>query len=141
MEPTPLIETRTAIHSVNPDGIVISICKPGAEQTLEDARENIQAVISLSPEKGVRLFTDYTGLKSNTAECQEYYAGEEVARYFTACAILSDSMIGKVIDNFFMGINKPKTPTIIFTKREKAMDWLVTFSSMTESSPKYSTGA
>ena len=45
-----------------------------------------------------------------------------------ATALLTSSPVSKTIGNFFMGLNKPLSPTRLFTNSDKAIQWLHTFS-------------
>jgi len=72
----------------------------------------------------VLIFCDYTDIKSQTRECRQYYAGKETADRLIACAILTGSRFGKVIGNFYMGLNKLTIPTRLFTDEAEGLKWL-----------------
>ena len=57
-----------------------------------------------------------------------YYANERTASIQRATALLIDSPVSRVIANFFMGLNRPLSPTQMFTDETEAMRWLRTFS-------------
>lgn len=121
------IETRTLRIRLGDDGIVRSNPIPGAEMTLTDAREGNEAIRRISKGRKRPLLCDYTGIKSQTRECRAYYAGKETAQATSACAILANSTISRVIGSFYLGLNKPVTPTKIFTSKQEALEWLKGF--------------
>jgi len=106
------------------DGIVHAVTKPGAEMTLADAREQIAAIGKIGRGKGLPLLVDFKNIKSQDRGARTYFAGEEAAKAVTACAILLSSPLSRVIGNFYMGLNKPVTPTKLFTSESKAIEWL-----------------
>ncbi len=57
-----------------------------------------------------------------------YYANERTASIQRATALLIDSPVSRVIANFFMGLNRPLSPTRVFTEQTQAIRWLQTFS-------------
>jgi hypothetical protein len=60
-------------------------------------------------------------------DAREYYSSEEAAQVVCACAGITNSLIGRVIGNFFIGFNRPPTPGRIFNSEEDAVKWLKTF--------------
>lgn len=63
-------------------------------------------------------------MKHITREAREYLASEEGCQKIKSCAILTDSILTKVIANFFLQINKPLVPSKLFTNEESARKWL-----------------
>ena len=90
-----------------------------------DAQERIRD--SLNKEK-TRVLIDMTAVSEIAKEARDYFAGERTASIQRATALLTNSPVSKVIGNFFMGLNKPKSPTKMFTDPQKAIRWLQTFS-------------
>ena len=109
------------------DGLVHAVAKPGAEMTLADAREEIAVIGKIGRGKGLPLLVDFKNLQSQDRGARTYFAGEETAKAVTACAILISSPLSRVIGNFYMGLNKPVTPTKLFTSESEAIDWLKEF--------------
>jgi len=106
------------------DGIVHVVTKPGAEQTLADARDQIAAIGRIGRGKGLPVLVDFKNLKSQDRGARTYFAGKETAEAVTACAILISSPLSRVIGNFYMGLNKPVAPTKLFTSESDAIEWL-----------------
>ncbi len=67
-------------------------------------------------------------IKSISREARMYYANERTASIQRATALLVDSPVSRVIANFFLGLNRPLSPTRMFTHQTQAILWLQTFS-------------
>ncbi len=91
-----------------------------------DAQERIRD--SLNKEK-TRVLIDVTAVTEISKEARDYFANERTASIQRATAMLTRSPVSRVIGNFFMGLNKPISPTRLFTDPQKAIKWLQTFSS------------
>lgn len=122
-----IITTRTLKIWLGDDGIMRSNPLANAEMTLADAKEANEIIWKLSANKKRPLFCDYSGIRSQDAECRDYYASEETAAVTLVCAILVGSPVSKIIGNFYMGLNKPATPTRLFTSQDSAIAWLKGF--------------
>ena len=61
-------------------------------------------------------------------EARDYFANERTAAIQRATALLTNSPVSRVIGNFFMGLNKPISPTKLFTDPQRAIEWLQPFS-------------
>ncbi len=100
-------------------------------QTEELAKENIDAQErirdSLNKEK-TRVLIDMTAVTEISKEARDYFANERTASIQRATALLVSSPVSRTIGNFFMGLNKPISPTRLFTDPNKAIRWLHTFS-------------
>jgi len=98
------ITTRTAQISLREDGLIQTVLNlPKGRESLADAQANIAAVTRLSPEKRRPLLVS------------------------SARALLIESLVGQVIANFFISLNKPTVPTRLFTSEVEAVAWLKTF--------------
>ncbi len=111
------------------NGIIIATFDDGAEIDLEDARGCTQAMVQVSGGKPAPLLVDFTGLKSQTKQCRDYFAREPShTKTYLAVAILVTSPLSRIVANFFLGINKPIRPTRLFEDREAAVAWLRNYS-------------
>ena len=100
-------------------------------QTLRSAEENIDAQErmrdALNRQK-TRVLIDMRQTTKIAREARQYYAGERTASIQRATALLvSSSSVSVVIANFFMGFNKPVSPTRLFTETSPAVAWLTGF--------------
>ena len=59
-----------------------------------------------------------------TREARAYYAGGRTASIQRVTALLVSSPLSATIANFFMGLNKPVSPTRMFHDPGKAIAWL-----------------
>lgn len=57
-------------------------------------------------------------------EARKFAASEEGQEFTLANAVLIDNLGVKLMFNFFIKINKPKTPTKAFKTRDQAIKWL-----------------
>ncbi len=94
---------------------------------LEDARENVEVVKKLGNGKLIPVLVDIREAKGGSKECRAYFASEEAAKIQSACALLVASPLSRLIGNFFIGLNKTKFPTKLFSDEDEAMDWLKKF--------------
>ena len=96
-----------------------------AEENI-DAQERIRD--RMNKEK-TRVLIDMTGVREISKDARDYFANERTASIQRATALLIGSPISRVIGNFFMGLNKPISPTKLFTDPKKAVQWLQEFTS------------
>ena len=96
----------------------------GAKENI-DAQERIRDSLN---KKKTRVLVDMTELTEMSKEVRDYFANERTASVQRATALLIVSPVNRVIGNFFMGLNKPISPTRLFTDPQKAIEWLQTFS-------------
>ena len=122
-----IIETRTVKCWIEQDDIIKVVENQGSEQTLEDAKLNIEAIQRLAKGKKYPLLIDFRGIKSMNREAREYYSGEEGAKSVIAVALVISSSVSKIIANFLTKITRSKTPTRLFTTEEEAIKWLKGF--------------
>ncbi len=100
-------------------------------QTLQTAKENIDAQERTRDALGkemTRVLVDMRQTTRITREARTYYAGERVASIQRATALLVSSPLSATVANFFMGLNKPLSPTRMFTKADEAIAWLQSYS-------------
>ena len=90
-----------------------------------DAQERIRN--SMNKEK-TRVIIDMSAVFEISKEARDYFANEKTASIQRATALLIGSAVSRIIGNFFLGLNKPITPTRLFTDPEEAIKWLHTFS-------------
>ncbi len=103
----------------------------GDQVSEELAKENVDAqerVRDMVKKTQTRVLVDMTAVTEISKEARDYFANERTASIQRATALLISSPVGRVIGNFFMGLNKPISPTRLFTDPQKAIQWLQTFS-------------
>lgn len=96
----------------------------GAEMNLDDARENVAACFELAGERRTPVLVDMRGVRRQTREAREYFAGPEAARMTGPVALLVSSPVSRVLGNFFIRFAQP-SETALFTSVSAAVGWLV----------------
>ena len=73
-----------------------------------DAQERLRDSLS---KKQTRVLIDMTEVTEISKEARDYFANERPAAIQRATALLTKSPVSRVIGNFFLGLNKPLSPT------------------------------
>lgn len=117
---------RVAKVWLGTDGIVRIIHVPGAEVTLDDAKETMAAYLKINRGKSRPLFVDTKTMRSLARGARQYYAGEQAARVASAAAIIVDTPVSMVLGNFYLGVSNPHLPSRLFTAEaeDEALQWL-----------------
>lgn len=100
------------------------------QKTEQHAKENIDAqerIRDSLKKKKIRVLIDMTAVSEISKEARDYFANERTGSIQRATALLIGSPVSRVIGNFFMGLNKPIHPAMLFTDPQKAIEWLQTF--------------
>ena len=105
----------------------IVFCIALGNQTLEHARENIAILTIYNDGKRKPLLLDFSNMQSQTREAREYYASDETNKAVSSVAVVTNTLIGNLIGNFFIGLNKSIFPIKLFTDITEAKQWLVPF--------------
>lgn len=118
-----LIDTMSATHIIEDDILYITI-KPDAVIELEDMEENIRLRREIQHEKPILVLLDIRNLAEISKEARKYGAEDKVTKLNIAMAVITGNLTTKLIANFFIKFNKPKTPTRMFSSYENAVTWL-----------------
>lgn len=86
-------------------------------------------------EKRLKLFSgfnytvlaDYALVIETSKEARDFFASTEANKYMKALAIVTDSMVGNMIFNFFVLLSRPTIPTKLFKNKDEALFWLKKF--------------
>lgn len=106
------------------DGILFTDNPPGVHVTVEDAREITRIFQGLAPD-GAPLCVNLDNGSSQDRAVRDYFANDPIhLQTYSACALLVGGAASKILANFFMGLNKPKRPTRLFTSHDRALEWL-----------------
>jgi hypothetical protein len=65
-------------------------------------------------------------MKSADKDARNYLA-KEGSSYTKGVAVMVDSPMSKIIGNIYLGLNKPTTPTRLFTDKNEAVEFLKQF--------------
>lgn len=95
-----------------------------------EARENIAAMARLRQARGIAragLLIDIRELRTITREARLEYTRANTAATLLAGALLTDSVVSRVIANFFIAFSRPNVPYRMFNAYDAALQWLATF--------------
>lgn len=106
---------------------MFGVFHPRAEVTGDDARINLRTCASLVPGRRVPVLVDLRLIRSQSAEARALFAGSDATAFTTAVALLIASPLSRVLGNFYLGFNRPQTPTRLFVTEAEAVEWLTTF--------------
>jgi hypothetical protein len=107
------------------DGVIHGAIEVGVAETLDDAKQNIAAIAQLAEGRRCPVIVDISKAKSVGREARRYYSGPECAETTTAVALVTGSLVGRAVGNFFLGLNKPSFPLRLFNSEEEALAWLM----------------
>ncbi len=122
-----VIETPTAKMWMGEEGVVRTVYKLGATETILGIRAGFDALKKLTAGEVSPVLLDIRGLKSTDQESRQFASSEELEVLKSATGILIGSPVSKVIGNLFLRLNKPQRPTRLFTSEAKAIEWLKGF--------------
>ena len=105
------------------DDILHFVYKKDVDIDLKAAKKIVDDRIALQNGVSYPAFCDFRGANSTTNDARDYLANEG-SSFLQGVAILMSSPIPKIIDNFYMVINKPRVPTRVFTDKESALNFL-----------------
>lgn len=97
---------------------------PGADVTLDDARENLSVSVELTDGRALPALIDLRHVRSQSADARALFAGPEATRVSSAVALVVGSPLTRVVGSFYLGFNRPEVPTRLFTSEEEAEAWL-----------------
>ena len=117
--------TTTARINLNAQGLLIVRVNDGAEQTLDDARENLAAAVSETGGKRRPLLIDIRTAKPLDADARHHYSGQTLVDRFSALALLVEaSPFGRMMGNVYLRVARPGIPTQLFSDETQATRWL-----------------
>lgn len=131
MDPTifedNIIENDFAIVHSREDGIVHITFKEGTEIDIDLQDQMLKVYIEICAGKKRPFLYSGIGEVSITKEGREYSKQLEDDFPATATAIIADNLAYRIIANFYLKVNKPKTPYKVFNDIDSAEVWLKTF--------------
>lgn len=122
-----IIEIETAILHRRKDGIIHITFKDQTELDLE-LQDTLVKLYNELAEGKKRLFL-FSAFSDVTVSKEARDRATELENVYPAIAtaIVADTIAYKLIANFFIKMNKPKTPYKVFTNSIKAELWLKSF--------------
>jgi hypothetical protein len=97
--------------------------------TLDQAKKIVDLRLNLIGDNSYPIMVDGRKVSSLDKESRNYFARPEAMQGVKAGAILIDSTFNRFLGNFFLKVTykKEKLPTMIFTDKKAAFDWLNKF--------------
>lgn len=121
------IETETATLFIK-DNIIHTIYKSESDVTIDDIEANFKIRNQLQQGKKMLVLADVSQVWQFSKKAREFSGSTALSNITTAMGIvIGYSMPVRILANFFMNFNKPKTPTKLFKTEEKALSWLESF--------------
>ncbi|MCD6017350.1 MAG: hypothetical protein K0S53_471 [Bacteroidetes bacterium] len=123
---TKVMDWASSTFWFDETGIVCSISKKSAPQTLTEVKEILATFRGMIGDKKICLLADATNSPESTKEVRDYVA-VEFPKFIKAIAILSDSSLGIMLANLFFKLKTQPYPTKMFNNEIEAKEWLQQF--------------
>jgi hypothetical protein len=115
--------TRTARIELVHDRIVVARIGD-QQQTLADARENLDACARLASPDRKPLLVDIRAARPLMPEVRHQYMGDRLDSFGAMGMLVRGSPLGRAMGNVYLKIARPAIPTRIFAQEPKALAWL-----------------
>lgn len=96
----------------------------GVEYDVKDVQEMREIYLKFSKGKPFAILLDATNNFIPTEEARVLLASREYAEKRVAAAFVTKTLANKIFGNFFIKVNKPFSPTKLFTEEGPAFEWL-----------------
>ncbi|MET0793993.1 MAG: hypothetical protein ABW061_20905 [Polyangiaceae bacterium] len=116
--------TQTGEVWLGDDGIIRIEIRNPREHTLEDAIECVGAVRRAGGGVGRPLMSRVAAPGPMTSEARAYYASAEAARAITALAMVTNSILGRIVANLLIGLNATPIPMRLFASENAGLIWI-----------------
>ncbi len=116
-------ELSTSTIWFDKDGILWSVSKNVPGQSLEESRKTLEEFVKVTGGKKVCLLADVTYSPETSRETREW-AAEELPKIVKAVAMVSGSVLGKMLANLFFTLKTQPYPSRMFNSVEEAHAWL-----------------
>lgn len=123
---TEIIEWETSTIWFDENGILYSISKKARPQSLEEIKKSMEAFKKLIGEKKICMLLDVTNSAESTKEARDY-AAIEFPKFVKAIAMVSSSVLGKMLANLFFSIKAQPYPAKMFNDEKEAKEWLMQY--------------
>jgi hypothetical protein len=122
--PEGTIQTRSARVWLGKDGIVRIQAYSLKREELDDAMANVAAVAKVTGGSKRQLLVDLSSAGPQSHEAREYYMSAESKKNTTAMAIVTGSLLGRIVGNLILGANRTSVPVRLFPNETAALAWL-----------------
>ncbi len=121
------IDLTHSVIILRDDGILELYANDHHVYTIEDVKENVKVFGELTGNKKAPVLIIGGSFSSLDDQTREFMATEESLKYSKAEAFLITSLAQKILINFYIKFNKPLVPTLVFTNKEDAIEWLIRY--------------
>lgn len=118
-----VIEWDTSTVWFDESGILCSISKKAPLQTLDQAKRSLKDLYDLIGDQKVCMLIDVTNTSESTKELREL-AAIEFPKFVKAIAMVSNSVLGKMLANLFFSVKKQPYPVKMFSNEIEGKEWL-----------------
>ena len=117
-------DTKTARIQLDLRGLVTVRINDGAQQSLDDAKENLAAAVFET--RGIRrpLLIDIRRAPPLEADARHHYSGQTLEAFSALALLVEASPFGRMLGNVYLRIAKPGIPTRLFSDETEATRWL-----------------
>ncbi|GAA5530261.1 STAS/SEC14 domain-containing protein [Herpetosiphon gulosus] len=116
--------TRSSIITLEGDGIIVIKIRPGIQETVEDAEENLAAVDMLAGSIRRPRLLDLREALPISREVRRFYMQPATRNSATIVALLVDSTLSRVIANLIIGLTGNSQAVQVFSDEQAARQWL-----------------
>ena len=122
--PEGALRTRSAHVWLGTDGIIRIRPHSRLREELDDAVANVEAVAKVGQGVRRRLLVDLSDAGPQSNECREYYSSSESQKNISAKAIVTRSLLGRIVANLILGSHRTSVPARLFSSEAEALTWL-----------------
>ena len=109
------------------NGIIMAKVNKNARQTLDDAKEALEAYKKIYPGYACPMCVDISDAESISIEARVFYSSDEFNEVHNSIALIVNSFTAKTLANLYLKVNKPFRPTKMFNNNNEALKWLRRF--------------
>lgn len=121
------IELKKTIHTLIAPGIIRIDGKSGVHIDYEDVLEMREANLKLSGNKPFcTIMNGDEHFHTYSKEAKEMLASSEYCKLRKAAAFVLSNLAAKMLVTFFLKVNKPSSPSKVFSNEKDAIEWLKT---------------
>ena len=114
-----------ATLELDPRGFLRATFALNDETSLEDARRSVADALAVTGGQKARMLIDLRGVKFQSKQARDYFAGPEGGQVTAAVALWVSSPVSRLIGNFLIRRQTQAVPTRLFTDEAAAITWLL----------------
>lgn len=105
--------------------VVVAVPRAGYRQTEESARRSLELLAQVAAQAGHRLsvIVLVDRVHAQDAGSRRVWSSDESTRVRASLALVCTSALARAIGSFFIGLNRPVTPTRMFASFHAALEW------------------